>query len=713
MIHMGLTVFLFILAYLLLNLWNAVVLTHQKLNRYIVPFRHTLLGELNAILANTAVLGLFLMIVLVFTKNAYALCLVLVILTGVFNTYFLGLNIFNLYYGTSFSREDLEIFRNPGEGIAKGMGGELIRELFVYYRILLFLPFAFLLVFFLKTDPILLSAYRVPISNGAVFTMIAIFILVLFLTGTLFEKMYAKQLMIQVLKSTYAIQNFGVYPYYLCNFTGITKLIDAKIEKRSGPPSDLLPTFQKYNKNKKKYVNLLDGKTYSNSMSTDDLSENIFVDPSLIKEDKSLDGILKGRNLVLVQMESMNRYLLDIGLTKDEFSFLKALLPEALDLREFYTSVGIGVSSDAEVTTLTGLWPTGRSNLYWADYDRKTQKYLVKRDLSTIVKYFKQDNYSTKALHGDYKRFYNREHSYGEIIGFDEFQAMEDFTEIKECEKTGILKLYSYEYADGKEHVSPWVSDYLLAEKVRENIHEKQGPMLLYPITMMPHIPFEFYPGEMNKALKDSQLKEQTKKYLRFADYYDDFIRRFFFTRDGQIDTDPNTVYIFYGDHGSGIKNGDIEKLVDRKLTKMEERKILIQIAGFIYVPGSDFVERNGIRIRKGLLKGHQDLVRGQMDLNRTIIDLFGLNGEKDAYFGVSLLSKEPTFILDNKLQDVVTDKVMFSMRNTENTFPSGVEIGKGMFDIVKEFKLMNERLLQKPECEKKLNERMHASGSE
>ena len=76
-------------------------------------------------------------------------------------------------------------------------------------------------------------------------------------------------------------------------------------------------------------------------------------------------------------------------------------------------------------------------------------------------------------------------------------------------------------------------------------------------------------------------------------------------------------------------------------------------------------------QIRKGLLTGTQDLVRSQIDLYRTIIELFDLPVNNDMYFGVHGMSTEPTFALDNRLTDVVTDHYIYSMRNKKRIYPT------------------------------------------
>jgi phosphoglycerol transferase MdoB-like AlkP superfamily enzyme len=400
----------------------------------------------------------------------------------------------------------------------------------------------------------------------------------------------------------------------------------------------------------------------------------------------------------------MRRFLLDIPGFKNEFPFLRTLLEESVDFTAFYSSVGLGVSSDAEITTLTGLYATGYNSLYWSKFNYFEKKYKVKMELTSLPKYFNYHGYHTEAIHGDNKQFYNREFAYPEILGFQQFFALEDFRDKNKRKRDGILEMFSYEYSHGKYHVAPWISDYQLADKVRKTIYFSENPTFLFPITMMPHTPFEFYPNNNKPYIDNRDLKELTKKYLRFSDYYDEVIKRFFIDENNNEMIDSNTVYLFYGDHGSGIKNGDISKLFQRKLSALEERKLLQQLVCFLYVPGTKEINKNGIVLKKGLIKGKQNLVRGQMDIYRSIIELFGLKTNNAAYFGTHLLSSEPNFVLDNKLQDVMMDQYVFSMRNRKHTFPENATVDNRIFENIKRFKMLNDILIEEEGIQNSLN---------
>jgi len=626
----------------------------------------------------------------------------LIILTLILNIVCFALNIFNLYFGTAFSRRNFEMFKNPAEGFVGGLTKEILKELITYYRIILFVPFFVLLIFFINLDKSLYVDYIFYENPWFVITMLISSLLVISFTGFQVNIMFRKTISIKAVQSTFAIQNYGIYPFYLFNFLGFPRKYRLP-NKKYYNEFYLFDLFRKYNKNLDKYNNVFSSKEYSNRLDTNQLAKNIYIDPSLIETDNSLNGILKGKNLVLFQVESMNQFLFEIDLLKTEFPFIRSLMKESLVLENFYSSVGLGVSSDAEATTLTGLYPTGYDILYWKDFNMKSKEFQVKREFTTLPKFFKEKGYFTEGIHGDQKIFYNRENAYREVIGLDNYHALESFVLNKIESKNKNQRLYEYEYLPNQKHICPWASDYLLADLVRERVNNYQKKQMLFPITMLPHVPFEFYPREKKQHIESQNLKKLTKRYLSFSDYYDDIIKRVFLDQNNKNKIDSNTVYIFYGDHGAGIKNGDVSKLYNKKLDKLEEKRLGYQVAAFMYVPGKRIIDIDGYSINEGLIKGVQSKVRGQMDLYRSIIELFDLN-DKSAYFGAHILSDEDNFVIDNQLQYIISDIGIFSMRNIDKKYPRNLEINKELYRYIRDFKILNDFLMESPSLLSKMN---------
>jgi hypothetical protein len=112
--------------------------------------------------------------------------------------------------------------------------------------------------------------------------------------------------------------------------------------------------------------------------------------------------------------------------------------------------------------------------------------------------------------------------------------------------------------------------------------------------------------------------------------------------------------------------------------------------------------------IRKGLITGEQDLVRSQIDLYRTIIELFDLPAHEDMYFGVHGMSVEPTYALDNRLTDVALDPYFFSLRNRNRIYPDDESVSDEVYNYIMRYKILSDYLLSKSDLQKTLNEINH-----
>ncbi|MDX9691606.1 MAG: sulfatase-like hydrolase/transferase [Acholeplasmataceae bacterium] len=691
--------YIYISLFIFLNIINTYWLTIQELNRYIAPFRHTFIGEVNAFFGNFSVLFFILLLVSIIFPKAKSRMKALMYITFVLNLFVFAMGIFNLYFGTSFSMSAATIFRNPAGGFAFGAALNAFAELVTYYRIVVFIPFITLLIMFIKSNRIELNRFVFPLRYKRYFSGFLIVVLMVYGSVFTYYTSFRKTLPLNAVRSTFAIQNLGVYPYYIGEFFGEPFELNFDEFLHLDTVEEMAEVYQAYNKNQSSYINFFDGQTYSNRLMIDQAVDSLYVDPSISNGD-SLQGILAGKNLVLVHMESFNYFLLQNEQTNAHFTFLHQLMEESFVFHEFYNNVGMGVSSDGELAMLTGLYPMGDRTLYW-DYNN------IKYDFPSITRYFNELGFYTEAIHGDLKTFYNRDKVYPELFEFDKFYALEDFIEDGYVVEDG----YVYDTLNGLTHHSPWISDYHLADMVYEigaDLLGRNEPFMLFPIMMMPHTPFDHgLLGTSKDIYPDyaDEISTLTLKYINYAEYYDEVIKRFFVSETGEDHTLDNSVYLFYSDHGSGIKNGDLDVLFDRELTVMESRKILQHIFSFIYVPGEETIDLGDYSIRKGLLTGEQHLVRSQVDMYRTMIELFDLPVGNQAYFGVHGLSIEPTYALDNRLMDVVLDGLFYSMRNPYHTHPYLSDVDKGMYDYIYRFKLLSEYLLTKANIMNEVNE--------
>lgn len=695
--------FMYIILFFVLNILNTYVLTIQELNRYIAPFRHSFLGEINAFLGNFSILFLINTVFFIFIKKARSRMFFLLMFTLFLNFFIYGLGVFNLFFGTAFSIPASSIFKNPAEGFAMSTMLEALLELITYYRIIVFIPFITLLVLYILADRKTLSDMYLRVNLKKVVTAVLIVAITLFTAIFSYYEQFKKTLPLNSVKSTFAIQHLGVYPYYVGEFLGKPFDLDLKTFLELDTEQKLADAYQTYNKNQSTYINFFDQNTYSHRLTKQQAIPNLYVDPTLSLND-DLHGILEGRNLVLIHLESINQFLFQVDATSERLSFINNLLSQSFVFHEFYNNVGMGVSSDAELSVLTGLYPMGDRTLYW-EFEN------IDYELVSLPNLFNQRNYFTKAIHGDNMRFYNRDQVYPDLFFFDAFYALEHFIEDGYVVEEG----YMYNQEQQLVHHSPWISDYHLFDytnQVGQTLLNQNTPFMLFPVMMMPHTPYDYDPyGYRTDVFPQyvDQVQRITMKYLNYVDYLNEVVQRLFLNEHNEDQTLDDTVYIFYSDHGSGIKNGDLDVLLDKELTVIETRRILQNVPAWIYVPSNDeFVDFGTYQIRKGLLTGDQYLVRSQVDLYRTIIELFDLPIQTHPYFGVHGLSVEPTYALDNRLMDVVLDDYIYSMRNRRITYPEHTPVPKETYDYILRFKQLSDIIVAEGHMQNMINEAIY-----
>jgi len=691
--------FLFIGLFFLLNILNTYLLTVLELNRYIAPFRHTFSGDVNAFFGNFSVLFIITVFTFIFIKKAKARMLFLIYFSFLLNLSIFTLGIFNMFFGTAFSIPAATIFRNPADGFALGTFYTALLEIVTYYRILAFLPTITLFVIYRLSNREQLKQMYFKVTVQKVLSALLLASIMLFGSISSYYEQFQKTMPINSVKSTFAIQTLGVYPYYVGEFFGKPFDVDLKAYLDLNTDRKIADAYQVYNKNQSTYVNFFDQNTYSNRLDINQSVSNLYIDPSISQND-NLHGILEGKNLVIVHLESLNTFLLEHEEINSRMRFLNTLLSESFYFSNFYNNVGMGVSSDAELSVLTGLYPMGDRTLYW-------EHEKINYDLLSIPRFFNEMNYRTLAIHGDHQKFYNRDLVYPDLFKFDEFYSIENFID----DGYQVSEGYLFNAEKNLIHKSPWISDYHLADYTNERgkkMIDDQIPFLMFSITMMPHTPYEFDPYGLRLDTYPQfvdLIQRITLRYINYVDYVDEVIQRYFIGPDKSDQTLDNTAYIFYSDHGSGIKNGDLDILFNRKFSVIETRKMLQKVPAWIYVPGDQLIEKNGFQLREGLIKGEQTLVRSQVDLYRTMVELFNLPVGDNPYFGVHGFSIEPTFALDNRLMDVAMDEYFFSMRNERFIYPSVSRVTQDRFEYIKRFKMLSDIMVTEGNSQKEINE--------
>lgn len=453
---------------------------------------------------------------------------------------------------------------------------------------------------------------------------------------------------------------------------------------------------------------------FSDKNPTDDKIKNVSSElekylTDEVKEElnnKKYKGVFEGKNLLLIQIESMNNFL--IGLKVNVNGEIKEVTPNLNRLVKktssayfdnYYTTVGIGNTSDAEFTVLTGLYPTG--------YSYTVYEYAENTDYETIPKLFNQKGYYSYSSHANIGTFYLRSTLHPTLYGFNEH------IDERVLQSVGVY--------DENRLVHTWVNDVDFLEYNIELMKQKRDELnksiFNFAITISCHMPYEmsfsdkglltdegknmFLEKERIFPLGYNAIDEQYMAYLEHASYSDFAIGKALkkLEETGLLE---DTVVIMYGDHGCGIDiynmfyenkdilSNDINDMLEEgnEYQELIERRMLLEVPFIIY-DGSETTEFS--------LEPYH-LVRSHNSISRTISNLFNLDNKYS--FGVDILSDEVTYGYNPRNMDIILDGVTISGVSKEVCYDknySGYPIIKPQdaIDTVLKYKDFNDKVLK------------------
>lgn len=432
--------------------------------------------------------------------------------------------------------------------------------------------------------------------------------------------------------------------------------------------------LEKYNKNKTTYTNIF-GETYSNVLEFKDLAKGIQIDPKLTKGKTNLDGILKDKNLIVIQLESISE--LYLGLQEKSIYKNLNLLPnvfkvinQSLYFENYYDTTGFGWTMDADYSTHTGIQPTGNNTLYWELNNEKGMNTYIDY---VLPKLFNRKNYNTISLVAAEPGFYNLNNIHKTYFDYNNFffYSPEKYKKDKEynlflrdewyksiTNNFPIDRNYFKQYKDE-------LNDILIPNiipSVLNEFNKNDQKYFILSHTSLPHVPFVSF----EKTQEFSHKYQLTREYARIIDFFS-YIDRFFFYIHNLAKKLDNVAFLIYGDHNpQGYPKEDLEYILGKKLSNSEYVEKAKRVLSLLYVPDKTRTDINNIPL--GLIKGKQSLARSQVDNYRSIIEMFGLE-KNHMYFGNHLLSNESNVIIDPKGHNIITDKFSINGQTTIKGF--------------------------------------------
>ena len=666
---------IFTLIFIIFNILGTFFITLETLNNFVIVFSYTSFTIISSLLGNLIIVSLITMIIFLFAKKAYSRMISMTVVSFFLGIAGLLLWTFMRYYQSPFLSRDLSFSKNAVPEMAFSFVGVIFYDLISHYRIVFFIGFLVLLtltiVFMSRRKKLFYGGKRNPkvLVQSPVKIMTAIILLVLLSFGHInLGYSYTKEgWKLDHERPLYGIQTVGLYNFYFYDLMGFNWA------NNKDTANVTISDLSKYDKNVSEYVTIFN-EIYSNKLDINQAS-TVSIDPSL-GQVSYLNGIFEGKNIVYIQLESFNTFLVDGSSPKLANSNLLnnfyRLVEQSYYFENFYNTVGIGNTSDAELSSLTGLYPNGNHLFYWQygneEYPRDKTLFdkAFKNPYSEMIDYELNplseslgDDYYSASFHADTSLFYNRENVHPGMLKFDDFYH---YTVKEIPPKKGNVNVIDA-FPDHLETLpdSPWVGEKDLFEWVKIVAKEKQDAdenYFLYPITIHAHTPFEYDPyiDEPTFTKDDFEISTVALNYLNYLKYYNDIFQMII----DMASELTNTIYVIYGDHGVGFSPKELEEILERPdLTNLEAWEILNRVPALIYAPNDN--NFNG-DIKTGLITGKQPLVRSQIDLYRTTLELVGKN-EGSFYYGVNGLSDEKTFAILTRISLLVTDDFTMQLK--------------------------------------------------
>lgn len=333
-----------------------------------------------------------------------------------------------------------------------------------------------------------------------------------------------------------------------------------------------------------------------------------------------LHGIARGKNVIVVFLESTQQFVLDREINGEEVTpFLNQLKKDSLYFPDFYHQTAQGKTSDAEFLLDNSLYPLPGGSVFV----RRPEN-----EFYSLPKILKEQGYYSASFHGNDAYFWNRTAMY-ESLGYDRFYSKADFTVTAENSVNYGLKDIPF-----FEQAMPYI------EKLPEPFYAKF-------LTLTNHFPYLIDPEDQYISEADTQ-QGVVNRYFTTVRYEDEAVKKFFgdLKKSGMYD---RSIFVLFGDHYGISKsyNEALGELLEKDITATEQVK-LQKVPLIIHIPGEE-----GRTIRT---------TGGQIDLRATILDLLGAEPEKGTLsFGTSLLADRRNSLAVFRDGSFVTGKYVYT----------------------------------------------------
>lgn len=378
------------------------------------------------------------------------------------------------------------------------------------------------------------------------------------------------------------------------------------------------------------------------SYDKDEIKE--FFNKNNIPKKNEFTGIGKNKNLIIIQIESLQNFLIGKKINGQEVTpNLNKFITKSMYFNNCFYQVMEGNTSDAEFLCNNSLYPSSDGSTYYRYAGNK---------FNSLPNLLNKKGYTSSVFHGNNEGFWNRQTMYTSE-GFDTFY--------------GIHNLNS------EKQLGMGISDESFLNQAFDKIKCSKKPFYSFIITLTSHFPFT----DVEKVFPTGNLEGTFMgNYINSIHYTDIQLGKFLDKLEKEHILDDSIV-VMYGDHNGVTPNEENE------LYKLENLTYLDGYTEFMYrqIPLI-------IHFPKDMHKGEKSNFVGQIDIYPTICNMFEL---KNPYtFGKDMLDKDvrTNKVLFNNGSFIYNDKLYISYLNKYYDINTKKEIPatKGLLSLKEQF---------------------------
>lgn len=410
-----------------------------------------------------------------------------------------------------------------------------------------------------------------------------------------------------------------------------------------------------------------------------ELFNDYFNTKEKTKENK-YTGVLTGKNIVFVHMESMQSFLMNLSFNgKDVTPNLKKLAKEGMHFTNFYPQVSTGTSSDTEFTLLTGLMPASSGTVFVSYYDR---------NYFTIPKYLASRGYETFSMHGNLSSMWNRNKAHPSL-GYNSMYFGDVF-----------------DYTD-KDVINLGINDSLFFKEaipMLENIEKNNTNYMGTVITLSNHSPFKLASMHSNLDLtshyevtNDSGITQTLEKdylsstsvgeYIKSANYADNALGDFIsYIKNSNYFN--NTVFVFYGDHDAKLSRNEINYLYNLNpetggvYKKGDKNYVLYDYYEHELNKKTPLIIWSKNKELQSIFKGEVTYTMGMYNVAATILNMYGIYNKYN--IGEDIFTVKDNNLVTYPNGNILTNKVYYNNSTNEYKELTDEKIDKEYLDNIK-----------------------------